>query len=531
MRKVSALLMIALLATILAACGKPASSPSSGEPGTSAPKAPAVQYEDTLRFSSTADAVTLDPHEITDNGSDNVAMMIYDRLVKFDEKLQIVPDLAERWDVSADGRTWTFHLRQQEIKFHDGATFDASAVKKNFDRVMDPALNLKRRSLFAMIQKVEVVNAKTVAFTTNEPFGAFLATMAHTSSAILSPTAIDKYGKDLGRNPAGTGPYKLASWKKDEELVLTRNEEYWGPVKGATKTIIYKPIAEAQSRVIALQTGDTDLISHVPSTDLKRFAADPNFTVLKTTSNGQRKFRFNHAKEIWKDPRVRQAVSYAIDRQSILDNVMGGNGTLSVGPLSPVTWGAPNFGPIPYDPVKAKQLLTEAGYPDGFSITIITTARYDMGVEVAEAIQAMLLKIGIKSKLEVLEWGVFVAGLGGKKPNELPWDLFIMGAGPSTGDADWGLRPIFTTQPTNENNYGFYSNKEFDDLIFAAMRETDQEKRKELYRKAGEIVYLKDPGAVWLYDTPLTLVASKKVENVSMIPVGHTFLQKATRTK
>lgn len=521
-----------MLVFMLAACGTkvedPAPTPTGGSSNPS-PQTPATQYEDTFRFSGTADAVTLDPHEITDNTSDNVAMMIYDRLVKFDEQLDIVPDLAEKWSVSEDGRTWTFNLRTG-VKFHDGTPFDANAVKKTFDRVMDPELNLKRRSLFSMIEKVEVIDPQTVAFTTDEPFGAFLATMAHTSSAIISPAAIEKYGMDLGQNPVGTGAYTLEHWRKDEELVLTRNEEYWGQ-KGATKTLIYKPIPDTQSRIIALQTGETDLISHVPATDLKRFQDDKAFKVLTVTSNGQRQFRFNHAKEIWNDPRVRQAVSYAIDRKSILENVMGNNGTLSVGPLSPVTWGAPNFGPIPYDPDKARQLLADAGYPNGFSINLITTARYDMGVEVAEAIQAQLGKVGIQAKLEVVEWGVFVGNLGGKKPEELAWDFFIMGAGPSTGDADWGLRPIFTTQPTNENNYGFYSNQEFDDLIFAAMAETDQDKRLDLYKRAGEIVYMTDPGAVWLYDTPLVLVSSAKVDGVSMIPVGHTFLHKATRTK
>lgn len=527
MRRLAAVLMTLVLLAMAGCAGKQ----ESGAPTPSgSPEKPAEsKLADTIRFSSSADATTLDPHDITDNQSESISQMLYDRLVKFDEKLNIVPDLAEKWEVSPDGKTWTFTVRTG-VKFHDGTDFDAVAAKKSFDRVLDPNLNLKRRSLFSMIKEIQAPDARTITFTTNEPFGAFLATLAHSSAAVVSPTAADKLGKDFGKNPVGTGAYKFVDWKKDEALTIERFDGYWG-TKALTKRIVYKPIKETASRVVALQTGETDIISHVPATDLKRFTSDSAYSVLTVMSNGQRQFRFNFAKPVWKDPKVRQAVSYAIDRKAIVQGVMGGQGQPSVGPLSPVTWGAPNFGEIAYDPDKAKKLLAEAGYPNGFSIKITTTPRYEMGVELAEALGAQLAKVGIQSKLEVLEWGVFVQGLSGKKPSELDWDLFIMGAGPSTGDADWGLRPIFTTHPTNENNYGFYSNKEFDDLIFAAMRETDQAKRKELYRRAGEIVYLTDPGAVWLFDNPYTLVASSKVKDVMLIPLSHVLFNKATMTK
>lgn len=528
MKRTLALLLTGIMALSLAACsGSKAPAKPADQPAP--PKPQATEYADTIRFSSAEDATTLDPHDMTDNMSESITQMIYDRLVKFDEKLNIVPDLAEKWEVSADGRTWTFTLRTG-VKFHDGTPFDAAAAKQSFDRVLDPNLNLKRRPLFDMVEKVEASGATTLKFTTKEPFGAFLATLAHSSSAVVSPAAAAKYGKDLAKTPVGTGVYKFVSWKKDEALTLERNEEYWGP-KAKTKRIVYKPIPETAARVIALQTGETDIAAKIPFTDLKRFTNDNSFTVISTMSNGQRQFRFNMAKPIWKDPRVRQAVSHAIDRQAIVDSVMGGQAKVSVGPLAPSTWGAPNLGPIAYDPDKARKLLAEAGFPNGFEITITTTPRYEMGVELAEAIQAQLAKVGIKSKLEVLEWAVFRANYGGKKPAEVPWDFFIMGAGPSTGDADWGLRPIFLSAPTNENNYGFYSNKEFDEYILQAMKETNQEKRKELYRKAGETVYLKDPGAVWLFDNPYTMVASAKLKDLTLIPLSHIRFENAVLAK
>lgn len=522
------LLVIALLcaASIFAACGGGTSQPSGKDASSQNQQ---VEYLDTIRFSSSADAASLDPHDVADNTSDNVTMMIYDRLVKRDEKMNIVPDLATKWEVSGDGLTWTFHLRSG-VTFHDGTPFDSTAVKKSFERLADPKLNLKRRTLFAVVEKIETPDPLTVTFTTKEPFAPFLATAAHPATAIVSPAAAEKYGKELARNPVGTGAYKFVNWQKDEQITLTRNDEYWGP-KAKTKTLIFKPIKDASARVMALQTGETDAISHIPPTDLKRFETDKAFSTLSITSNGQRFFRFNHAKPIWDDPRVRQAVSYAIDRKAILENVLGGIGTVSVGPISPVVWGAPDLGAIPYDPEKAKRLLAEAGYPDGFSMKITTTPRYDLGVEMAEAIQAQLAKVGIKSELEVLEWGVFTSNINGKKPGELTWDFFIMGGAPPTADADWGLRPVYTTQPTNANNYGFYSNKEYDDLIFQAMRETDETKRKELYKRASEIIYLEDPTAVWLFDSPWTVVTSAKLKDVTMLGTGHITFEKAVAVK
>lgn len=517
---------ILLTSSLLAACSGAKTEPS-GDP--SAPQGQQAEYLDTIRFSSSADAASLDPHDVADNTSDNVTMMIYDRLVKRDEKMNIVPDLAEKWSVSEDGLTWTFQLRSG-VKFHDGTPFDSTAVKKSFERLADPQLNLKRRTLFAVVEKIDTPDPLTVKFTTKEPFAPFLATAAHPATAIVSPAAAEKYGKDLARNPVGTGAYKFVEWQRDEQITLVRNDEYWGP-KAKTKNLLFKPIKDASARVMALQTGETDAISHVAPTDLNRLKSDKGFSALSITSNSQRFFRFNHAKPIWSDPRVRQAVSHAIDRKAILDNVMGGIGSLSVGPISPVVWGAPDLGAIPYDPEKAKRLLAEAGYPDGFSMTITTTARYDMGVEMAEAIQAQLAKVGIKSKLEVLEWGVFTANINGKKPDEMTWDFFIMGGAPPTADADWGLRPVYTTQPTNANNYGFYSNKQYDELIFQAMRETDETKRKELYRQASEIVYREDPTAVWLFDSPWTVVTTAKLKDVTMLGTGHVTFEKATAVK
>ncbi len=433
---------------------------------------------DELIFSTTADATTLDPHNTTDSQSDQVVWMVYNSLIRFDEEMHIVGDLATEWAASEDGRTWTFALREG-VRFHDGTPFTAESVKLNFERVLDPEQNHKRLPLFNMIESVEVMDDHTVAITTEYPFGAFEPTMAHVSAAIVNPAVANQYGKDFGgtvETTSGTGPYRIVEWRKDLELMLERNEDYFGE-KGRTRRIIYRPIPETSARIVALETGDVDVITHIPAADLARLETVQDVRVIKKTSNGAQQFRFNHTKPPLDDPRVCQAISYAIDRRTILDNLVAGLALPSTSALTSIMRGYVDLGEMPYDPAKAKRLLAEAGYADGFDITISTTPRYNQGVELAEVVAAQLAEVGIRATIDVVEWSTMVQLWGGLTPEENPQEIFIMGAGASTGDADWGLRPIFMTAPTNENNYGYYSNAEFDQVIQAAMRETDSEKR------------------------------------------------------
>jgi len=484
---------------------------------------------DTLVFAASADATTLDPHNTTDTESDQVIMMMYETLIGFDHDMKIVPRLAERWEVAPDGVTWTFQLRQG-IRFHDGTLFNADAVHRNFARVMDPVANHKRLVLFDMIDRVEAVDERTVRITTKYPFGAFEPTMAHVSAAIVNPAVAATFGKDFGSaadRASGTGPYRIVSWKKDQEIVLERNDDYWGE-KGRTKRIVYRPIPEAASRVLALEAGDVDVITRVPSADIARLEKEPGIAVTKTPSVGMQQFRFNVARKPYNDTRVRQAISYAINRRAIVDNLVSSFARPSTGALTPIMRGYANLGEIPYDPDKARALLKAAGYPNGFRTRIATTPRYPMGVELAEALAADLKKVGIEAAIDVIEWGTMVTYWAGLPPEKNPQEIFIMGAGASTADADWGLRPIFRSAPTNENNYGYFSNAEFDRVIEAAMRETDAEKRQQLYRRAQEIVYLEDPGAVWLFDTLYVVASRANVEGVTPSPLGAVTFQQAT---
>ncbi len=486
------------------------------------------EERDTLIFASSADATIFDPHNTTDHQSDQIVMMVYNGLIKFDRDMKIVGDLATDWSVGEDGVTWTFHLRDG-VRFHDGSAFNAESVRRNFARVLDPAQAHKRLPLFEAIEKVEVVDDLTVNIVTRYPFGPFEPTMAHVSGSIVNPDLAEAHGKNYGTTPettSGTGPYKVVRWRKDLEVVLERNDDYWGE-KGKLKRIIYRPLPEAASRVIALESGDVDVITHVPPTDVARLEGVEDIVILKEPSIGAQQFRFHCKREPFTNPKVRQAIAYAVDRRVIFENLLPGLALASTGPLTSRMRGRADLGEFPYDPEKAKALLAEAGYPDGFKTTIATTPRYLMGVEIAEVLGAQLKEVGIETEIIVVDWATMHQLWNGLTAEEYEHEIFIMGAGASSADADWGLRPIFFTAETNENNYGFYSNPEFDDLIIRAMKEIDAEKRNALYHRAQESVDFEDPPAIWMCDIYHVVAARRNVKGITPSALGVVTFQKA----
>lgn len=527
MKRLLALILALVMVVSLTACGsKPQQAAANPEEESG--------LKDTIIFAPNTDVDTLDPHTQNDSTSEQVVKVLYNTLLKFGPDGEIVGDLAESWEVSEDKKTWTFKLKEG-VKFHNGTEMTAESVKGTYERAMDPANGLVVNEIIKMFEKVEVIDKYEVSITTNEPYGAMMALLCNASLAIMDPEYIKKHGNDLGRTPEsvnGTGSYKLASWARDDEMVLERFDDYFGE-KALTQKIVYRPIPEAAARVIALETGEVDVIQGVPADEIERLEKTDGISIHKAKSVGQRQFRFGCNDPIIGKTKVRQALIYAIDRQAIIDSLFSGLSCPSTAPLAPVTWGYANLGEIKQDKEKAKQLLAEAGYPDGFKTKIVTTERYAKGVELAEIIASQLKEVGVVAEIQVMEWSAFLQTIDGITPQEFDEPIFIMGAGPSMMDADGGLRGLYTTTLTgkNDRNYGFYSNKEVDGLIDAAMKETDVEKRKELYKRAQEILYLEDPAAMWLFDQLTNIAASNKVKNVTISPISTVTFEKATIEK
>lgn len=517
--KLLALALAAIMSvSLLAGCGSSGDSAASGGTSASGSAADAVTYKDTLTIASSSDQNYMDGQ--MNNTNDMYLRAVYSQLVRRDANNELVGDLAESWEVSEDGCTWTFHLKQG-VKFHSGKELTSADVKASYDRLLDEENPVRYTSLAAgYISECKVVDDYTVQLITPSPIAPFLANLTHRSNLILNADYIEKYGTELGltaESVDGTGPYKLASWDRDQEMVLERFDDYFG---GAvpTKTIDILIVSDANARQVALETGEVDMTT-VATSEVPALKQNPDLNIITTESIGAHGLQFNCANEYLKDTRLRQAVSYAIDRQAIIDALYSDIGEEAcTAPVNPNVWGYYDFGVIQQDQEKAKQLMAEAGYPDGFEFSIMVYTGYNKSLETCEMIVSDLAEVGITATIETVDNATFNASMGNRStPGEdFPWGMFFMGYGAGTADCDEGLRRIWETSPdgNNNNNYGWYSNAEVDRLLNAAAVEMDETARLDLYKQAQQILYIDDPAAVWTNDRFNIWATTSKVEGV-----------------
>lgn len=445
----------------------------------------------TLVYATGTDATTMDPQFVTDVPTSRVVMWVHQTLVYPDLNGKMQPVLAESWTVSPDKLSWTFKLRKG-VKFQDGTSFTAEAVKYTFDRIKDPAIGSPRKSAARVIKEVKVIDDYTVEMITNKPFAPFLAQLSAYNLAIISPTQAKKFGKKYSEHPAGTGPYKLASWTPGEKMVLSRNDAYWGK-KPYLDKIEVRIVPEDSARVMMLLSGEADAIASVPPILMKRLEQSKDVEIIKKTGFRTIYVGLNNKVKPFDNPKVREAVSHALDPRAIVKGILGGVGTLGGGFESPVIPGAPTFPLYKYDPALAKKLLAEAGYPNGFDTDFYTpTGRYLMDRQVAEAVQAQLKEVGIRARIQAPDWGTLVSLLD--KYDKVP--MFLMGKGSPTGDLDLTLNLV--TQCGGKMNEFSYCNPEVDKMIEEQRGIVDVEKRREVLKKIEEIFY-KDVPAVVLY--------------------------------
>jgi len=479
----------------------------------------AANYGGNFVYDMGADAVTLLPANMSDNPSESVCRHIFDGLVEFAVDMEIVPALAESWTISEDGTEYTFNLRKG-VKFHDGAAFNADAVKKYFEYVVNN--KTKRASLYnPYLKEIVVVDENTVKFVLNFSFGGFLSTLAHGAGLIVSPAMIDKFGADLGdlgRNPSGTGPFYVTEWKIGEKILTKANEDYW---KGRPylDTIEFRVIPEDITRVIQVQSGDAHLTMRVPPVMVSRLENDKRLTMEISPSLRVIYLGFNLKKEVFQDVRVRQAINYALDKTMLCKIIMRGMASPSDSPLSPLTWGYAATGGYPYNPQKAKELLKEAGVSNLKFELATPQGRYLQDYETVIAAQDMLKQVGITADVQPMEWGKYIDYLF-TEPENSNYDLFLLGWAPSTGDADWVLRPLFSSDnlPPSGDNNTFYANPEVDALVQAGMRESDPEKRKEIYAQAQKII-VDDAAWAFIYNLNQLIVYSNTVKGVEVLPI------------
>ncbi len=363
-----------------------------------------------LTIGQDLEARTLDPHGDIATLVTNYHRHMFNTLVRRsnDEKLELEGDLALSWE-NVDPVTWEFKLREG-VKFHDGSELTAEDIKWNYDRMTDAELSLHVTGFVKTIDRVEVVDPLTIRIITLEPDPVLPVRL--TSGYIIPKKVFEEVGAEsFGLNPVGSGPFKFIEWVKDERLVMEANPDYWeGPPQ--VDRLVFKPIPEVTTRMSALKTGDVDIVNKVPIQEINAIKAESNLDVL-TISGGRVVFYgFDTFHPPFDDVTLRQAINYAVDVESILENVLGGYGKRTL--LAPEMY----FGvdtsvePYPYDPEKAKELLAEAGYPGGegleFTIECATSGNTPNDQEITQAVAGELAKVGIKADVNLEEFGGFV---------------------------------------------------------------------------------------------------------------------------
>ncbi len=468
----------------------------------------------------------LDPADVNDTLSQSACRLMLQGLYGFDKDMKLIPVLAESYQANDAATEFTFKLRTG-ITFHDGAKFDAVAVKANMDRVSNPANRLKRTSLFSMIGRTEAIDDATVRITLKNPFGAFIPTMAHPSAMLVSPKAIEQYGKELNRHPVGTGPFKFVSWNADT-LKVTRNDAYWKKGLPHLKSVTFRSVPENGARIAMLQTGEAQFIYPMPSEMVAPLSRNPNIAIVNGPSIIARYAAMNVTKKPFNDLRVRQALNHAVNKEAYVKVVYSGLAEPLEAPIPPKLNFYAKQGEWAYDPAKAKQLLAEAGYPNGFETTM-WSGNNTPAIRSLQFLQQQLAAVGVKVSVQPLEAGLLDSKIWTvQKPENSELQMYWGGWSSSTGDADWGLRPLFDGNafPPKLYNVGYYDNKDVDHDLQAALETADPDKRGKFYADAQARIW-KDAPWIFLAVENVLAAHSKTLTGAYRIPDGGLLLDEA----
>lgn len=518
------------LATLLAACGgeeQPAATtapagttttPAAGQATTPAgaaatpkPSGPAANIKPggTLTVALGTDISSLEPQVSTETSSAGVRVNMFDQLLwSYTPDGSLIPWLAAKWEASQDGLTYTFALIDQPVKFHDGTDFNAEAVKATFDRLLAPTRTGAAKLTLDFVSKVEVVDPTTVKFTLSKVFAPYLRRMGDGAAAIMSPAAIQKLGEDYGTAPVGTGPYTFVSYKKGDNVTMEKNPNYWKETVNYDR-LIYKITPEDASRATLVQTGEAQVADRIPPILATAMKTNPNVTVKEDLTSRWVFFHLNQNRDLMKNVKVRQSVNYAVDKKSIVQNILKGFGEVATSPLTKVVDFSSPQKPYEYDPAKAKSLLQEAGVAPGTKLIIWTpVGRYAGDKDAATAVQDMMKAVGFDPELKAV--GDFPTYL--KELDTLQWDMALFGWA-NANDPDGGLQLYQSRFSKIFPNWGSYNNPKVDDLINQAVATLDDAKRKELYAQIQQIIW--DEAAQLFMHWQINLTGlSKKIAGV-----------------
>jgi peptide/nickel transport system substrate-binding protein len=553
-RKVSLLLVLILvISTLAAGCGgTPTAAPTAAPAKPTVPAATAVPptpAPTTFVMCEPGDAVRLDPADFDDGQTAARAEQIFETLVEFDgATTNVRPALAESWTTSADGKTWTFTLRKN-VKFSDGTPFNADAALWNFQRQWDPAhpyhtdayATLKweywndvigwgfKGDKAALMQDISKVDDYTIKFVLSDASGPFLINLALFSNGIASPASFDKNKADAFKNPVGTGPFKMTEWIKDDRITMVKNPDYWDKTKPSIDKLVFRVIKDNSARYLAVKAGDCNGMGEGANPDdAKAAAADPNLQVLARPAFNVGYLNMNQKNQYLKILKVRQAIAWAINKKAIVDALYAGNGQVATQFLPPSLWGYnPDIKQTCCDTAKAKSLLAEAGFANGFTVDFwympVSRPYYPTPKPIAEAIAADLAKVGITTNLKTEDWGQYKTDEQSGKFD----GIWLMGWTGDNGDPDNFLFTFFGDDPpgagASTKRSGYY-NKDLNDLLVKAVRLADVKAREPLYKQAAVLIDADMPRVPVAHST-VPLIFSKKVSGYVANPTGTEFFK------
>jgi len=530
-KKIFSILTIILLFTlVMAACSSNKPTTKNQNDDTTSESA-TPQPGGTITIGTSQEPDTLDIHKTGMSVADDIDGNIGGTLLSFDpDSMELKPNLAESYNVSADGKTLTFKIRQG-VTFQDGTPLTSKSFKDTFDRIMNPATGATVAANFvSAVQSVTTPDDQTLVIKLKEPSAPFLSNLTTGYMQPLSLESIKKYGKDYGRNPVGVGPWKFEHWVTGQSITLTRNDAFKWPAsfyKNQGKTypdkLVYKFITDPQTMLAALDSGSIDILASANAKDAKRYRDNNKFNVLEADQQGLGLFlEMNLENDLVKDINVRKAINLAIDKNSIIKAVLDGEGEPAYGPLPPTIFGydanVKNYG-YKYNKNQAMKLLEDSGWKknskgimekDGKTLQL-TLSIYATQSQAAQIVQAMLKDIGIDIKLQTMEPATLI-----EKATKGQYDLAFLSY--TYNDPDI-LYLLFHSSQIGGLNHIRVKNPELDVLLEKGRTTMDTEERKKIYADIQKTIV---DQAYWapIYSGKVFYIANKKVHDVKLTPTG-----------
>jgi len=496
----------AAAATTAPAAAKPTTAPAAA-PTTAPATKPAASAANTLTFLWGSDTNRLDPPAMDAQEGFIATTAMYEGLVRYKSgSTDVEPALAEKWDVSADGKEYIFHLKSG-VKFHDGSPLTAEAVAFTFDRMVNKDNPLYKDAqgdyggfpyvpdyVSNVVTKVESVGALDVKFTLNRKFSPLLSNLAIPPGFIISMEALKKVGKGINEAPVGTGPFKFVEWKKDDHITVEAFDGYWGN-KPKLQRIVFQPVPEASVRALKIQRGEGDVAWPFDPKDAAAIKANADSDVLEQPGLNVNQAEINLNQPGNQNKTLRQAMNDAINKEEIAAKLYSGAGVAATGVLPSTSWAFnKDLKAYPFDADKARQMVKDSGY-DGSSIILDTytvpRGYNPQGDKLAQAVQQYLGDVGIKTEIKTGEWTQYRADRRAGKLN-----ISFGGWQADTGDPENFLGVFFNSANKGGVNTSFYGVPEVDQLLNSANEETDVAKRKDLFNQAEKRIV---DDAPWLF--------------------------------